>query len=107
EHRDDLEDVAELLAHHFGRSAEHDKAVDYALLAGEKSQRRWANAEALSYFEAALKRLDAMPDDEANRRRRIDAVLKQAEVKFALGRHAEHLSALAGIQTIVEAAADP
>jgi class 3 adenylate cyclase/tetratricopeptide (TPR) repeat protein len=107
QHRDRLEEVAELLAHHYGRSAEHDRAVDYALLAGEKSQRRWANAEALGYFESALKRLDTMPDSEINRRRRIDAVLKQAEVKFALGRHAEHVSALEGIQAIVEAAADP
>ena len=30
----------------------------------------------------------------ANRLRRIDAVVKQAEVKFALGRHAEHVEAL-------------
>jgi class 3 adenylate cyclase/tetratricopeptide (TPR) repeat protein len=107
EHPGRLEEVAELLAHHFGRSAEHGKAVDYALLAGEKSQRRWANAEALTYFEAALKRLDAMPDSEGNRRRRIDAVLKQAEVKFALGRHAEELSALEELQALVEASADP
>jgi class 3 adenylate cyclase/tetratricopeptide (TPR) repeat protein len=107
QHRERLEDVAELLAHHFGRSAEHDRAVDYALLAGEKSQRRWANAEALAYFESALKRLDGMPDSELNRRRRIDAVLKQAEVKFALGRHAEELSALEAIQAIVDDSADP
>jgi len=107
QHRDRLEEAAELLAHHYGRSAEHDQAVDYALLAGEKSQRRWANAEALAYFEAALKRLDTMPDNEVNRRRRIDAVLKQAEVKFALGRHAEQLAALDGVQAIVETSADP
>ncbi len=36
----------------------------------------------------------SMPDTEANRLRRIDAVIKQAEVKFALGRHAEHVEAL-------------
>jgi class 3 adenylate cyclase/tetratricopeptide (TPR) repeat protein len=107
EHRERPEEVVELLAHHFGRSAEHDKAVDYAILAGEKSQRRWANAEALAYFESALKRLDTMPDSELNRRRRIDAVLKQAEVKFALGRHAEELTALEGVKAIVEESADP
>jgi class 3 adenylate cyclase/tetratricopeptide (TPR) repeat protein len=107
QHRDRLEDAAELLAHHFGRSAEHEKAVDYAILAGEKAQKRWANAEALVYFEAALKRLDGMPDVEANARRRIDAVLKQAEVKFALGRHAEQVQALEGIKQIVDAIGDP
>ena len=59
--------------------------------AGEKAQRRWANTEALAHFEAALKRLDAMPDTDGNRLRRIDAVLKQSEIMFALGRHAEHV----------------
>jgi predicted ATPase len=79
---DRTEEVVELLAYHFGRSVEDEKAVDYAILAAEKAQRRWANSAALAYFEAALQRLAAMPDTEANRLRRIDAVLKQAEVKL-------------------------
>jgi hypothetical protein len=37
-----------MLALHFGRSDEAEKAVDYAILAAEKAQRRWANSEALS-----------------------------------------------------------
>jgi class 3 adenylate cyclase/tetratricopeptide (TPR) repeat protein len=102
-----LGDVVELLAYHFGRSAEAEKAVDYAILAAEKAQRRWANTEALVHFEAALKRLGAMPDTEPNQRRRIDAIVKQAEVKFALGRHAEHVQALEGIKTLVDSVADP
>jgi len=102
-----LEDVVELLAYHFGRSAEAEKAVDYAILAGEKAQKRWANTEALELFESALKRLETMPDSGPNRQRRIDAVLKLSEIKFALGRHAEHVQALEGIREIVEASADP
>jgi class 3 adenylate cyclase/tetratricopeptide (TPR) repeat protein len=101
------DDIVELLAHHFQRSAEDEKAVDYALQAADKAQRRWANTEALAHFDAALRRLGSMPDTEGNRLRRIDAVVKQAEVKFALGRHAEHIQALEGIQEIVEADADP
>ena len=100
-------EVAELLALHFGRSDEIEKSIDHAILAAEKSQRRWANSEALTYFEDALRRLDAMPDTEPNRLRRIDAVIKQAEVKFALGRQAEHIAALEDIQSIVEATNDP
>jgi class 3 adenylate cyclase/tetratricopeptide (TPR) repeat protein len=101
------DEVAEMLALHFGRSDEADKAVDYAILAAEKSQRRWANSEALTYFNDALRRLDAMPDTEANRLRHIDAVIKQAETQFALGRQSEHLTALENIQDIVEATDDP
>jgi predicted ATPase len=38
---DRIEEVAELLALHFGRSAEAEKSIDYAILATKKSQRRW------------------------------------------------------------------
>ncbi len=106
-YQDRREEVAELLALHFGRSGEVEKSVDYAILAAEKSQRRWANSEALGYFEDALSRLDAMPDTKPNRLRRIDAVVKQAEVKFALGRQAEHIAALEDIRGIVEETDDP
>jgi len=101
-----IDDVVELIAYHFGRSTETEKAVDYAILAAERAHRRWATTEALAFFEDALKRLETMPDQEANRLRRIDAVVKQAEIKFALGRHAEQVQALEGIKYVVEAVAD-
>jgi class 3 adenylate cyclase/tetratricopeptide (TPR) repeat protein len=106
-YRERIEEVFEFLAYHFGASAEDEKAVDYALRAAEKAQRQWANSEALAYFESALKRLDGMPDTTANRLRRIDAVVKQAEIKFALGRHADHVQALEAIRDLVEAVAEP
>ena len=101
------DEVADLLSLHFGRSEEAEKSVDYAILAAEKSQRRWANSEALSYFTEALHRLDPMPDTNQNRLRRIDAVIKQAEVKFALGHHAEHIEALEEIRDLVDQTDDP
>jgi class 3 adenylate cyclase/tetratricopeptide (TPR) repeat protein len=106
-YQDRGDEVAELLALHFGRSDESEKAVDYAILAAEKAQRRWANREALSYFNDTLRRLDAMPDTEANRLRRVDAIIKQAEVKFALGQHLEHIQALDQIRGVVEGIEDP
>src|SRR5204862_361718 len=54
---DRIEEVADQLAFHFGRSDEAERAVDYAILAAEKAQRRWANSEAVAYFEDALRRL--------------------------------------------------
>jgi transcriptional regulator with AAA-type ATPase domain/tetratricopeptide (TPR) repeat protein len=99
-------EAVHLMAHHFGLSDEADKAVDYALLAADADHRRWANTEALAHFDVALKRLYQMPDTQPNRIRRIDAVIKQAEVKFALGRHAEHIHALEEIQDLVRAHAD-
>jgi class 3 adenylate cyclase/tetratricopeptide (TPR) repeat protein len=102
-----IDEVAELLAFHFGRSNEAEKAIDYTILAAEKAQRRWANSEALTYFSDALHRLNRMPDTEPNRLRRIDAVLNQAEVKFALGQHTEHIRALEEIRSIIDQTDDP
>ena len=106
-YRDRRDEVAELLALHFGRSKEAEKAADYAILAAQKSQRRWANTEALAYFSDALRLLDALPDTEPNRLRRVDAVLNQAEVKYALGRYTEHIRALEEIRSVVDETADP
>jgi class 3 adenylate cyclase/tetratricopeptide (TPR) repeat protein len=100
-------EIAELLAHHYGRSGDPQKSVDWTLAAAEKAQRRWANAEALAFFQAALDQIATMPDTTANRLRRIDAVLKQAEVRFASGQHTEELRALEDIEGIVEETADP
>jgi class 3 adenylate cyclase/tetratricopeptide (TPR) repeat protein len=105
-YRERLDEVVELLAYHFGASSEDEKAVDYALRAAEKAQHRWAHTEALAFFESALKRLGSMADTPENRLRRIDAVVKQAEIKFALGRHAEHIQALESIRDLVQAAGD-
>jgi class 3 adenylate cyclase/tetratricopeptide (TPR) repeat protein len=102
-----VDEVAELLALHFGRSNEAEKSVDYAILAGEKSQRCWANSEALAYFNDALHRLELLPESDANRLRRIDAVLKQGEVKFALGQHADQVQALDRLAGLVHQADDP
>jgi tetratricopeptide (TPR) repeat protein len=101
------DEVAELLALHFGRSNDAEKSVDYAIAAGQKSQRRWANGDALTYFADALRRLDTMSDTEANRLRRIDAVLDQSEVQYALGRYAQQVRALEEIRSIVEENGDP
>jgi class 3 adenylate cyclase/tetratricopeptide (TPR) repeat protein len=100
------EEVAELLAWHFGRSDEAEKAVDYAIIAAVKAGRGWANSEALTYFDDALRRLDTIPDTGANRLRRIDAVLRQAEVKYALGRYRDQLEALQEICGLVAEVGD-
>src|SRR5919106_1215502 len=47
-----VDEVVEVLAYHFGNSSEAAKAVDYAIRAAEKAQRRWANNEALVHFGA-------------------------------------------------------
>ena len=100
-------EVAELLALHFGRSDAAEKSIDYAILAAEKAGRGWANSEALIYFDQALSRLALLPDTDVNRLRRIDAVLKQADVKYALGQYAQQIQALESIRCLIEEVGDP
>ena len=100
-------EVVELLAYHSDLGDDDERAVDYAIQAAERAQRRWANTEAVAFFERALTRLRTMPDTTHNRLRRIDAITKQSEVLFALGRHRDHVAVLESIRDLVETTADP
>jgi transcriptional regulator with AAA-type ATPase domain/tetratricopeptide (TPR) repeat protein len=102
-----LEEVVELLAHHYGRSSLDERAVDFGILAAEKAARRWANIEARTGFTVVLGRLDRMPRSRENLLRRLDAVLKQSEIRFALGEHRAQLQGLAAVRDVVEQVADP
>ena len=102
-----LDEVVELLAHHYGRSTLDERAVDYGILAAEKAARRWATAEARTVFTTVLGRLDRMPRSDENLLRRLDAVLKQSEIRFALGEHRAQLQGLAAVRDIAERIADP
>ena len=102
-----LDEVVDLLAHHYGRSPLDERAVDYGLLAGEKAARRWATTESRNIFTTVLGRLDRMPRSRENLLRRLDAVLKQSEVRFALGEHRAQLQGLAAVRDVAEEIADP
>lgn len=53
-----IEEHLSELASHFVESGDKDKALHYFLKAGEKAQSVYANKEAISYFQSALKLLE-------------------------------------------------
>jgi predicted ATPase len=57
-----LEDHYSELAHHYTRSGNTEKAVEYLQLAGQQAAQRSANAEAISHLTAALELLKTLPD---------------------------------------------
>ena len=73
-------DQANLLAYHYARSLHQDKAITYALLAGDQAVRLHARAEASSYYEQALATARAWGNTPDAQRAQIDAMLKLAEV---------------------------
>jgi class 3 adenylate cyclase/tetratricopeptide (TPR) repeat protein len=75
-----LDEQAALLAYHYARSHRPDRAVGYALLAGDRAARLFANAEATTYYEQGLRLARALEPSPETRRAEIDAVLKLAAV---------------------------
>ena len=57
-HRDQLELVYEVLAHHYGQSQDGPKTRQYALKAGDKARRVFAHEEAIEYYRRALATLE-------------------------------------------------
>jgi class 3 adenylate cyclase/tetratricopeptide (TPR) repeat protein len=56
-----LEEVAEVLAHHYERGRQQDKAFTYLCMAGKKSLRVYSLGEAEQYFDKALTIYEATP----------------------------------------------
>jgi class 3 adenylate cyclase/tetratricopeptide (TPR) repeat protein len=56
---DRLPEHYELLAHHYGRSGETEKAIEYLMLAAEKSNQNKAAQAACEFFRQALKVVDS------------------------------------------------
>ncbi len=69
-----------MLAYHFARSERHDKAIEYALLAGNRAAGLYANAEAKSYYEQALAMARALPVSPESQRAEIDSAVKLTAV---------------------------
>jgi len=60
------------LASHFVESGDKDKALDYFLKAAEKATNIYANGEAASYFQSALKLLEEKEDETRERARVLE-----------------------------------
>jgi class 3 adenylate cyclase/tetratricopeptide (TPR) repeat protein len=85
-----LEEFYELLAYHYGRSGNDDKAVEYLDLANQKATRANSMEEAKRHFDEAMKLLDRMPDTASNRHRRLSLLANQFLVFFMLYRLPEY-----------------
>ena len=106
-YRDQLEAFSEVLAYHYGRSPNADKAVEYLDRANQKACRLNAMAEAKAHFVEAMRLLDAMPDTEANRRRRVALLVNQAPVLLRLMQLVEHYADLTRFEPIAVDLGDP
>ena len=104
---DRLEEHYELLAYHYGRSANTDKAVEYLDLANQKAARLNAMEEAKTYFDEAMELLDTMPETEVNQQRRISLLVNQGIVSFLLFKSPEYYDLLTRYEPMARGLGNP
>jgi len=104
---DRLYEQYELLAHHYARSSDLERAADYVELANGKARIQQAAEEAVAYFYEARAILERLPDSETNRRRRLALVLDQLNVFHYLWRLDEYLELLREHEQLAIALGDP
>ena len=73
---DSLDDHVAELAHHYARSGNPGKAVEYCLRAVQQCAHRGSFAEAVAQFETGLELLQKLPDDD--RRAELELDLRNA-----------------------------
>jgi class 3 adenylate cyclase/tetratricopeptide (TPR) repeat protein len=79
-HANLVEEQPGVLAYHYSRSEDRVRAVPFALLAGDRALRLYANSDASAYYDEALALARAVPDSPDLQRAQIDAALKRANV---------------------------
>jgi class 3 adenylate cyclase/tetratricopeptide (TPR) repeat protein len=67
-----LEEFYEMLAHHYSRAENSEKAYHYLKLSGDKATRNYAKWEALGYYREAIALLNKEPRTMANKRKGIE-----------------------------------
>jgi class 3 adenylate cyclase len=118
---DRLDDHLSELAHHYRRSANYQKAVEYLDLAAHQAMQRWAYNEAMDYLTAGLEVLKRLPENSERTGRELGlqialsqsmgmtrglgrpevgrALLRARELCELVGRPADLLTVLIGLMT--------
>jgi class 3 adenylate cyclase/tetratricopeptide (TPR) repeat protein len=81
---DRTEEYCELLAYHYFRSKNAEKAVHYLDMANQKTIKVSAMEQAVQYFDQAMNLLSTLPESEDNQRRFISLLINQNPVMWLL-----------------------
>ncbi len=74
-----------ILAHHYLKAEEWDKALDYLSRAADRSRRLYANREAIELYHQAIDVLLKLHPDDGNKERLFHLLIHQSEVHRLLG----------------------
>jgi class 3 adenylate cyclase/tetratricopeptide (TPR) repeat protein len=71
---DNLEEFYEVLAYHYSKSEDTEKAYEYLKLSGGKAVGDHAQWEALNFYKEAVDSLNRLPDTEKTKRKLIEVI---------------------------------
>ena len=80
-----LEELYEILAYHYSKSGELQKAYQYLKLSGKKATRNFSNWEAFRYYKDAIKLLGKIPETEESKREKIKVISSMVTSMTQLG----------------------
>jgi predicted ATPase len=103
---DRLEEFYEILAHHYSRSENHEKAYQYLKLSGEKAIWKYSSWEAFRFHKEAINVLNMLPDNEQRKRRGIEVRLSMQTPMIRLGYMGDSIEILKQGETICREVGD-
>ena len=77
---DRIDEYLPLIAYHFSRSNDGEKAFTYSMRAGDRAERLYARAEATTHYLGALATARTLPDPKRARQAQVDAIVRLAAV---------------------------
>jgi hypothetical protein len=89
-----VQEYYEVLAYHYSKSNEYEKAFQYQRLSGKKAIRNFSTLEGFQSFRAALETLNALPDNEHNCKRKLEILTLMTGPIRLLGHPENSLSIL-------------
>ena len=98
---DRMEEYYELLAYHYKRSDDAEKALDYLDKANQKAARLNAMKEAMAYFDEAMEILDTLEVTPENQKSLISLICNQYWVFFLLLKMQKYYELLIQYQPLV------
>jgi class 3 adenylate cyclase/tetratricopeptide (TPR) repeat protein len=103
---DRIEEFYEMLAYHYARSENLEKAYQYLKLSGEKAAQRLSHWEAFRLYKEAINVLTQLPETEENKRKCIEVGLRAAESMSVLGYPEDSLQILEKGESLAKALDD-
>jgi class 3 adenylate cyclase/tetratricopeptide (TPR) repeat protein len=80
-----LDELYEILAYHYSKSDNFEKAYQYLKLSGNKTTRNYSNWEAFRFYKEAIEVLNKLPVTEDNKREQIEVILLITSPMMFLG----------------------